>query len=268
MSISRVTLQANPGAQLQWEFSWAWEKEKQKKIYIRSFRTRRYPHKFRILNESETHPSFTSWILWQIGASLKKIKSLISTLKKVLNHPLHSYLDQEYRNLSRDFKPRYIWQSSPIVIIHFITGNKKDRLNFLFYSSFCIVLLFFAISFKNLHNIFMLTTLKFSYIPFLPQNISHLFCRFALVFASVLPVYINTSAVLLCVRIIWSYSSWITRGHLVSLHCLALTIATAKIWHLEPFHSQEYNSDSPYCLAYNSHDVRSENLVLDRLIIP
>lgn len=34
MSISRVTLQANPGAQLQWEFSWAWEKEKQKKIYF------------------------------------------------------------------------------------------------------------------------------------------------------------------------------------------------------------------------------------------
>ena len=197
----------------------------------------------------------------------RKDKKFNFYVKKVLNHPPHSYLDQEYRNLSRDFKPRYIWPSSPILIIHFITGNKKDRLNFLFYSSFCVVLLFFVISYKNLHNIFMLTTLKFSYI-FLPQNISHLFCRFAWVFASFLPVYINTSAVLLCMRIIWSYSSWITRGHLVSLHCLALTIATAKIWHLEPFHSQEYNRKSPNYLPYISHDVRSENLVLDRLIIP
>ena len=34
MSISRVTLQANPGAQLQWEFSWAWEKGKKKRFTL------------------------------------------------------------------------------------------------------------------------------------------------------------------------------------------------------------------------------------------
>ena len=192
MSISRVTLQANPGAQLQWEFSWAWEKGK-KKIYIKSFRTRRYPRKFQILNESETHHSFTSWILWQIGASLKKIESLISTLKKVLNHPPHSYLDQEYRNLNRDSKPRYIWPSNPILIIHFIIGNKKDRLIFiLFFVLFC-----FTVFCQSVHKIFMLTALKFPYIPFLPQNISHLFCHFALVFfffSSCLYQYINCFA--------------------------------------------------------------------------
>lgn len=43
----------------------------------------------------------------------------------------------------------------------------------------------------------MLTALKFPYIPFLPQNISHLFCHFALVFfffSSCLYQYISCSA--------------------------------------------------------------------------
>ena len=34
------------------------------------------------------------------------------------------------------------------------------------------------------------------------------------------------------------------------------------------FHSQDLISDSLYCLPYKSYDVRSENLVLDQLIIP
>lgn len=35
-----------------------------------------------------------------------------------------------------------------------------------------------------------------------------------------------------------------------------------------PFHSQDVNSYSPDCLPYSSYDASSENLVLDRLIIP
>ena len=34
---------------------------------------------------------------------------------------------------------------------------------------------------------------------------------------------------------------------------------------LEPFHSQDLLSKSPYCPPYNSHDVSSENMVLDQL---
>ena len=37
---------------------------------------------------------------------------------------------------------------------------------------------------------------------------------------------------------------------------------------LNPFHSQDLISNSPYCLPYNSYDVSSENLVLDQPIIP
>ena len=35
-----------------------------------------------------------------------------------------------------------------------------------------------------------------------------------------------------------------------------------------PFYSQDLNSNSPYCLLYNSCNVSLENLVLDQLIIP
>ena len=40
--------------------------------------------------------------------SSRKDKKFNFYVKKVLNHPPHSYLDQEYRNLNRDSKPRYI----------------------------------------------------------------------------------------------------------------------------------------------------------------
>ena len=35
----------------------------------------------------------------------------------------------------------------------------------------------------------------------------------------------------------------------------------------QPFHSQDLISNSPYCLQYNCYDGRSENLVLDHIII-
>ena len=35
----------------------------------------------------------------------------------------------------------------------------------------------------------------------------------------------------------------------------------------QSFYFQDLISNSPYCLPYNSHDVDSENLVLDQLII-
>ena len=35
-----------------------------------------------------------------------------------------------------------------------------------------------------------------------------------------------------------------------------------------PFHSKGCNTNSPYCLSYDSNDVISENLVLDQLTIP
>ena len=35
----------------------------------------------------------------------------------------------------------------------------------------------------------------------------------------------------------------------------------------QPFHSQDLISNSPYCLPYNGYDGRSENLVLDHIII-
>ena len=35
----------------------------------------------------------------------------------------------------------------------------------------------------------------------------------------------------------------------------------------QPFHSQDLISNSPYCLQYNGYDGRSENLVLDHIII-
>ena len=35
----------------------------------------------------------------------------------------------------------------------------------------------------------------------------------------------------------------------------------------QPFHSQDLISNSPYCLQYNYYDGRSENLVLDHIII-
>ena len=34
------------------------------------------------------------------------------------------------------------------------------------------------------------------------------------------------------------------------------------------FHSKDLTSNSPYCLPHNTHDVSSENLVLDQLINP
>ena len=37
---------------------------------------------------------------------------------------------------------------------------------------------------------------------------------------------------------------------------------------ISPFNSQDFISNSPYCLPYNSYDVNLENLVLDQLIIP
>ena len=36
----------------------------------------------------------------------------------------------------------------------------------------------------------------------------------------------------------------------------------------KPFNSQDLISNSPYCLPYNSYNVRLENLELDQLIIP
>ena len=35
----------------------------------------------------------------------------------------------------------------------------------------------------------------------------------------------------------------------------------------EPIHSQDFISNSPYCLPYNSYSVGPDNLVLDQLII-
>ena len=36
----------------------------------------------------------------------------------------------------------------------------------------------------------------------------------------------------------------------------------------QPFHSQDLTSNSLYCLPYNSHNVNSENLVLNQPVIP
>ena len=37
---------------------------------------------------------------------------------------------------------------------------------------------------------------------------------------------------------------------------------------ISPFNSQDFISNSPYCLPYSSYDVNLENLVLDQPIIP
>ena len=37
---------------------------------------------------------------------------------------------------------------------------------------------------------------------------------------------------------------------------------------INPIYPQGFNSNSPYCLSYNSCDVTLENLVLDQLMIP
>ena len=37
---------------------------------------------------------------------------------------------------------------------------------------------------------------------------------------------------------------------------------------ISPFNSQDFTSNSPYCLPYSSYDVNLENLVLDQPIIP
>ena len=37
---------------------------------------------------------------------------------------------------------------------------------------------------------------------------------------------------------------------------------------INPIYPQDLNSNSPYCLSYNSHNLALENLVLDQPIIP
>ena len=60
------------------------------------------------------------------------------------------------------------------------------------------------------------------------------------------------------------FSSHLFSFYPVGSVCSFLSLKTSKV----PFSSQDLISSSLYCLPYSSYDVRSENLVLDQLIIP